>query len=194
MAGCRGNDKHQEILNDLKLIDWGKFWLLVDDFVMMKVLGSGNNSADRFGNLFPDFMVADKHGNFIVGEIGRVNPDKWPANVPVVHIGFNGRVRLITSSIETNQKFINRVVSRIEEMVGYNTDNDKTKTAIGVLRLKSESNQFNAIVDMLKDGMTTTDIAKAGRIDAVTNSHRGLPIKTREAVKYIFKRELGDLI
>ena len=173
MAGCRGGELHQHIINLVACVDWPGYYVMVDDCGMMKYLKSKKR---------PDFLMLSKDdlSVFIIGEVGRYNPDKWPTNYPVVHLGMNGRMSLINAGDgweHLRREFHGLTVAAKE---------DNNKTNFNIFKKRYADNRANNVLDLLLDGKRLNEIADMGVLYNRDHSRKAQsPTLTREGLKCV---------
>ena len=107
-CGFHGGKQHREMIGDLvqvvemlKVAGIDQPLYCTDGVVISMALGdevvgrdpTTNRTARRADALLGDNFPCPS--SLVVVEVGRYNPDTWPRQQPVLHIGFNGRCSLI---------------------------------------------------------------------------------------------------
>jgi len=176
--GCRGGMAHQRIINRVES-------LLVDEYEFIKADHCMVNFLSQKER--PDFIV--KSGkDFIVGEVGKFNPDKWPTNVPVIHIGFNGRVTPLPRRGEPCKPFELAVYNLICSELGYIPDDDNGEINFKYLEYNCDDERVNIILTLIKKGKTILNIheLKHAKLRAVDNKNKGSHL-TEPAIKHLLR-------
>ncbi len=187
---CRGGEKHQKLVDIVRSIDWGDLRIIIDDWFMSFLLGFTSDSGDgRSGVLFPDFIIVNSVGDVVVGEVGKTHPDKWPSNYPIVHIGFNRRVRTIVSSGYGNMEMVYLVAGLISATLGYSPGADTVDGRLHILNAKSYDSRTEIIMKMLCSGFNMSEIVGSGEsiLTAKDNINKGNPLG-RAGMKYLVKK------
>jgi hypothetical protein len=173
MSGCRGDSLHQHIINLVAYVEWEGFYVLVDDWVMMTYLQT---------NKRPDFILVDKKNPsmFLIGEVGRYNPDKWPTNYPVIHLGKGGRISLINAG----QEWV--VVKReFYSLISTNTEIG-TKAISGIFKKEFSDSRVNKALELLLGGKRLNEIADMGILPNNDHSRKADNQNlTREGLKHV---------
>jgi len=82
---------------------WMQWSFVYDDGLMATLVGTRQGASTRGwrqGSYFPDglWVFEDTESGYegcLAIEVGEYNPDRAPGDVPVLHIGFGGKVSLI---------------------------------------------------------------------------------------------------
>jgi hypothetical protein len=106
--GCRGSELHEDIVhwarNDManlirSLYPGIRLYCVCADLMACALLGT---PSGRPGAYYPDALYlygaeTDEQGIPLAIEVGRFQPDRAPADLPVLHIGFSGQVSLLNA-------------------------------------------------------------------------------------------------
>ena len=173
MSGCRGGKLHQHIISLVAYMDWPGFYVTVDDWTMMQYLKTKKR---------PDFILIDKEetSRFLIGEVGRYNPDKWPTSYPVIHLGKEGRISLINAGSEWES-----LKREFYSLVQVNTEL-KTKTGFQIIGKNYSDCRVKEALKLLLSGKRLNEITDMGVIPSNDHSRKAVdPNLTREGLKHV---------
>lgn len=121
-GGAHGGPYHRELVNWLgstfitelrESFYWIAWALPLDQAFCATMLGT-LGKGDRSGGYYPDGVLlwsdGETGGAFAI-EVGRYEPDRTPRNIPVIHIGFGGKVSLI--DIPRSQIYIADIIQNL---------------------------------------------------------------------------------